>query len=162
MSPTIAKITLSGDRVEEILLVDELYDVAAEALTNMPLPLDFPEQPNITREQVEKDFSGYCQQIMLRTATIEQLAIPDDNISPEYLFIRPVTTKMKFQGYIEHWDRALCFTKGLRANQCPFDYSLEEKKLLFGLAQHLNCMASSQVSQYSAGPTGNANMFNMD
>jgi len=158
---TIGKITLSGDRLEEIILVEELYDIAAEALSDMPLPADFPDQPNVTRDQVERDFTAYCKQVTLRTATIEQLTVPDEDLSPEYLFIRPVTSKMKFQGFIDHWDRGIGFTEGLRAIGCPFDYSPEEKKMMFGFAHLMNCL-SIQANKQAQMPSGNVDMFNMD
>lgn len=160
VGPTIAKITLSGDRVEELIIVDELYDAATEALNNMPLPADFPEQPNVTKDQLERDFADYCKAIVVRTATVEQLALQDESISPEILFIRPVTTKMKFQGFLEHWDRQLGFSEGLRMLQCPFDYTPEEKKMLFGFAHMMNCLATQ--AKNAANQPGNVDMFKMD
>lgn len=157
---TIAKITLSGDRVEELILVDELYDAASEALSNMPLPAEFPDQPNIPRENLEKDFAAYCNTIIIRTATVEQLAIAED-VSPEIQFIRPVTTKMKFQGFLDHWDRSLGFSETLARMQCPFEFSPEEKKMLFGFAHLMNCIAM-QSKQMSNAPAGNPEMFKMD
>lgn len=158
---TIGKITLTGDRVEEIILVDELYDVAAEALSNMSLPADFPDQPNIPREQLEKDFALYCKQIMLRTATVEQLAVGDD-VSPELIFIRPVTSRMKFQGFLDHWDKSIGFSEGLQRMQCPFEYSPDEKKMLFGFAHLMNCMAMQSRQMMANAPAGNPDMFKMD
>jgi hypothetical protein len=160
IGPTIAKITLSGDSVEELIIVDELYDAATEALNSMPLPADFPQQQNVTKDQLERDFADYCKQITIRTATVEQLALQDESISPEILFIRPVTTKMKFQGFLEHWDRQLGFTEGLRMLQCPFDYTTEEKKMLFGFAHMMNCLAMQ--ARNAANQPGNVDMFKMD
>lgn len=152
IGPTIAKITLTGDRVEEIIVADDLFDIAATALLEMPLPADFPDQANIPREQVQTDFADYCRQIKVRTATIEQLAIPDDTIAPEHLFIRPITAKMKVQGFVEQWDRSLGFTETLRGMGCPFDFSLEEKKMLFGFAHLMNCISMSAARQMPDAP----------
>lgn len=158
---TIAKITLTGDRVEEIVVVDDLYDVAAEALTNISLPADFPEQEGVSRDQLSQNFADYCKQIMIRTATVEQLSIPDETIPVDQIFIRPVTTKMKFQGFINQWDQATGFTESLRAMGTPFDFSLEEKKLFYGISVLLNCLAANNNSTREI-PASSENMFTME
>lgn len=155
----IAKITLSGDRVEEIVVVDELYDVAAETITKINLPTDFPDQANITRDQLARDFSSYCSQIVLRTATSEQLAVVDD-ISPELIFIRPITSKMKVTAFVEQWDKSIGFSETLKMMGTPFEYSFEDKKMLFGIAHLMNCMGAQSNRQMAAAP-GNVNMFEM-
>lgn len=157
---TIGKITLTGDRVEEIVVVDELYDTAAAALEDIPLPSEFPDQPNVSREQLERDFAAYCKQLVIRTATVEQLAIPDMTLSPEFVFIRPITSKMKIQGFLDQWDRSIGFSEGLRSMGCPLEFSLEDKKLIFGMTHMMNCLAM-QSSRQTMTPS-NVNMFTMD
>lgn len=157
----IAKITLSGDRVEELVVVDELYETAADAMNSMPLPESFPDQENVTRDQLARDYAEYCKQIVIRDATIEQLALPEDT-SPEFLFIRPITARMKINSFIDQWDRSMGFTEGLRAMNTPFDYTLEEKKLIFGLGHLMNCFASQHNKMMNVSSPTNANMFKLD
>lgn len=160
---TIGKITLTGDRVEEIIVADDLYDAAAEAMLDMPLPADFPDQPGVTRDQLERDYAAYCKSILVRTATIEQLAIPEtENVAPEMQFIRPITSRMKVQGFLEHWDKTIGFTETIRMAGCPFDYTVEEKKLIFGITQALNCVAATSMKHSQQQlPKDKVNMFEM-
>ncbi len=72
------------------------------------------------------DFATYCKQIIIRTATTDKLAVPDDNVSPELIFIRPITSRMKFNGFLETWDRSIGFTESLRAMGVPFDFDPSE------------------------------------
>lgn len=157
-SALIAKITLEGDRVDEIIVVDNLYDTASEALNEMPLPKDFPDQ-NVPREQVERDFTAYCKTIRIRTATFEQLAQFDENASPDQQFIRLLTVGMKMTGFIESWDRSLAFSEGLAQMGCPFNFSFDEKKLIFGLSHLMNCLALQAAKQ--SQESTNVEMFKM-
>lgn len=158
IGPIIGQITKTGDRVEEIVVVDELYETASDALSEIDLPADFPDQPNITREQLANDFRAYCNQIMIRTATIDHLAVPDETIPPELIFIRPITSKMRINGFIDSWDRSVGFTEGLKQIGCSFDFAPEEKKLLFGFAHLMNCISQQAARQNSMHP-GQVNMF---
>jgi len=160
LSSTISKFALSGDRVEEIVVVDDLYDTICTALTDVPLPLDFPIQENMTRDQIERDFKQYCSMVVVRTASIDQLALPDESIAPDVLFIRPVTSRMKYQGFIDQWDRSVGFSQALRAMGCPFEFSPDEKKLIMGLT-----MALGSMMQQAAGnnmPTATPDLFKID
>lgn len=161
--PQIAKITLQGDRVEEIIVVEDLYDVVAEAMESAPLPTDFPDQQGIARDQVEVDFREYCKSIVIRTAAIEHLAVPDpESIPPEVQFIRPVTMSMKIQGYIEHWDGAIGFTESLRVTGCPVSFTFNEKKMIFGLLHAMNLVATMQARQVQTAGGGKVQMFDMN
>ncbi len=155
MIPQIAKITLNGDRVEELIVVDELYDAVAEAMDDAPLPNDFPDQEGIPKEQVEADFKEFCKSIAVRSCSLEQLVTPNpDAIPPEVQFIRPVTMGMKIQGYIEHWDAAIGFSESLKQTGCPISFSFNEKKMLFGIAHLLNVLAANQARQVQAANNG--------
>lgn len=140
---TIAKVLLQGDTVDELIVVDQLYDCAAEALADMPLPTSFPEQQNLTREQLASNFTAFCKGIVLRTATHEQLAVVNEDLPPELIFIRPVTRGMKVHSFIESWDNQIGFSAGLKQSNCPFEFSFDDKKLLFGFSYLMSCLSAN-------------------
>lgn len=153
--PTIAKITLTGDQVDEIIVIDSLFDVINEALKTAALPDEFPDQQGVTRERLAEDFREFCASITVRTANVDQLAIPDtDEVSEFMQFIRPITKKMKHQAFLEQWDRSIGFTETIRSMGCPFEFSVEEKRMLYGIAGLLNAISlnSNRQMQTSMAP----------
>ncbi len=154
----ITQVLLSNDRVTEIVVVDDLYDVASEALEDMPLPDSFPDQQNITRDQLAREFSNFCKGLVIRTATLESMYTENDDVPPDLQFIGLVTEGMRIRRFIEDWDRSIGFTAGLRAVGCPFNFSFEELKLLFGFSHLMRSIAQRVGEGYQPQPE-NANEF---
>jgi hypothetical protein len=146
--PRVANFSLQGDVVEEIYIVDELFDVVAEVLSNASLPEDFPLN-GMDKEFANENFRTYCSQnIVLRPARLDQLAIPNVEIAPEMQFLRIQTTGMKLRQFLDHWDGELGFTESLKMRQIPVVPSYEDKKILFLLTyllEHIATKAQQQI-----------------
>lgn len=156
--PQVIEISKQGDRLEELLVVDELFDIASEALEDAQLP-EGVTQEGINQDQLEQDFKQYCKTILIRAVSSDRLAQPEaQNLPPEVQFIRPITFGMKLQSYVEQWDEAIGFTNTLRQTGCPVSFNFTEKKMLFGIAHLLSCLGNQQKIQT---PNTN-NLFTLD
>jgi hypothetical protein len=150
----ISDVTLQNDVVEEIIVVDELFETANAALADLVLPEDFPVPAGIDREKVVSDFKEYGANLNVRVAPIEHLAIQDPAaLAEEEQFVRIITNGMKVRSYIEHWDAAISFTDSLRQTGSPVNFTFEEKKLIFGIIHGMNCVASTQAKQVQTSGT---------
>lgn len=155
--PKIAQITLSSqDRVEEVVVVEQLFDLVSEALQTAELSdaviksvITVPENtelPQDTINKIREDFSAYLKQLKVRTALIDHLIVSED-VSPDVQFIRLVTYKMRVQGFMQQWDQQIGFSQSLQSMGCPFAYNFDEMKMIFGVYHALSLFASNQAPQ---------------
>ena len=156
--PKVIQISMTEDRVEDIITIDELYSAVNTALNEATLPADFPEQSGVTREQVEKDFSDFCKTITVKVATADNLSVPDQDIDPGLVYVRLITYNMKQQSFLESWDQSIGFTAGLRSKGYPILPTMNEKRLLFFFLQMINTV-SEQSQKIQAATAADMNLF---
>lgn len=163
----IAQISAAGDLVEEVIVLDELYEVLSIALDEAKLPDKFPDQEGLDRAQVAEEFQKFCRSILVRSTTLASLNLENiDDVEDVVLFIRPVTRSMRTNGFLDSWDQSIGLSQLLRSRGCPFLPTPNEKKLLFMISQMFDAMALShqrQQQQQIQIPNGQeVELFKMD
>lgn len=134
---SIAQVVFKNDRVDEVVIIPDLYDDVTAVLADAKLPATFPPQEGIPKEQIEREFAAYCKGIVVRTATIEQLSTAEAmNIPPESIFIRLITANMKMVAFLDEWDKSNGLTASLLSMGSTILPSANERRLLF-LFSHL-------------------------
>jgi len=134
---------MKRDLVEEVYVLDTLYDVMVEALGALELPDTFPDQPGMSREQMQSEFSSYCARIIVHPTSFEKLVTPGIN---EYdQFIKFVTTNYKKSEFIRYWDQELQFTENLKAKGIPITPTYEQMEMIYLFLHAFECTTMKQM-----------------
>jgi len=129
----IARTGASGDKVEEISLPGELYEALSEALENPRLPSDINVGDN-TPEQAQGVLLDWCKDIILRSALVDQMAVPKEyheQLPPEIQFIRIITMMRRQQALMDQWDEAMGLTQISQSVPGVTPFTFNEKRLAF-------------------------------
>lgn len=161
----IAYVTLNSinsptpDRVEEVIVHEDLIEVVNEAMHNAVLPDDV-EQPGVTREQLATEFASFCKSIPVRAYPLDKFVLPvEANLPAENQFIRIITTTLRTAAILDRWDQSIGFTQSLIQRGTPILPTLEEKKMLFFLHQLLSLVANRPPTPTQPGVSSTPQFF---
>ena len=158
--PRVAMAMIENDVVEEIRVVDNLYEAVVTALGDAKLPSNVPVNESIPIEQVEQIFKETCARIVVRSGSVDQFALPEDVQAPEeQQFIRMISRNSKQAAFIESWDQSIGFSEGLKMyGQAVPIPSYGEKRLAFFMFHLLQMMGNVEERRRAATNTPNFNI----
>jgi hypothetical protein len=155
--PSVAAVSANKDRVEEIIVVENLLDVASEAMQDCQLPADFPDQKGVSREQLANDFKNYCKEIMVRGVPVDQMVLVED-VAEDYQFIRLISFNARKNHFLQHWDNQLGVTRSLAEKGIAIIPTPEQLEQMFLFVHVIQC-ATEQQSKLVQASQQEAQMF---
>lgn len=147
--PGLAFEISKGQRFEEVIVPEELFQATVEAFQNPLLPSSEDPEEQQMLEQTAPLMKAAIAQIMVKHGPLEQFFARVDYMQapPEMHFFRFATVGTRYQQWLRKWFHDHGFFEVLQEDMCPFDFSFNELKIIYGIARSLEGLARHEAQR---------------
>lgn len=143
----IVNISQQGDLVQEVYVVDAVYDLVVEALQSPILPEEFevkaPDGTSVSREILVSDFDTYCKGLTVRPTSFDNLIKPEATELEQFIYF--VTGAVRRRNFLDSWDEGIKLSETIRSNGYPGMPTYEQKELLYFFMETFKAVTRSEM-----------------
>ncbi len=122
------------DTVEEVVVVEDMYQQAADALETAELPQEIQLPDGVNRADIETQFKTAVNNVLLRSMSLESINVPEgtdlEKVPDNLLFIQIKTRGLKEFGALQRWNADLGYSDYV-SQTAGILVSNEELRLVF-------------------------------